>query len=194
MCLKLYWTLVLLSVPLISQEKTKTQICTRNLSGFSFLPSLADGPDVRQNLASSKKGFVKEDQRLSTISTNSCMKYYTGLFPDSCVFYSLRVFLLSISHFPLSSPTQSVDLLRLDIFKLSDAFRVFSINMERMILQSEILPKIREFYTSGSPLHWTPLTTRLLHACAWALLYERNVRIFLSGLFGMVLWFGNILK
>ena len=114
----------------------------------------------------SKKGFVKEDQRLSTISTNSCMKYYTGLFPDNCVFYSLRVFLLSISHFPLSSPTQSVDLLRLDIFKLSDAFRVFSITMERMILQSEILPKIREFYTSGSPLHWTPLTTRLLHACA----------------------------
>ena len=70
MCLKLYWTLVLLSVPLISQEKTKTQICTRNLSGFSFLPSLADGPDLRQNLASSKS-----QRRDSSRKTKGCQLY-----------------------------------------------------------------------------------------------------------------------
>ena len=52
---------------------TKTQICTRNLSGFSFLPSLADGPDLRQNLASSKS--QRRESRDSSRKTKGCQLY-----------------------------------------------------------------------------------------------------------------------
>ena len=61
-----------------------------------------------------------------------------------------------IQNFPLSSLTPSVNLHRLDIFYLrleeDDSFEI--------IIQSEMVPKIRELHTSESSL----LTTKLLHA------------------------------
>ena len=57
-----------------------------------------------------------------------------------------------IHNFPLSSLTPSENLLRLDICHLSGRSHEF-------FVQSEMMPKIREFHTSDSPL----LTTKLLH-------------------------------
>jgi hypothetical protein len=58
-----------------------------------------------------------------------------------------------IHNFPLSSLTSSVNLLRLDISHLTG-------ETPELIVQSEMMPKIREFQTSKS----TWLTTKLLHA------------------------------
>ena len=62
-----------------------------------------------------------------------------------------------IQNFPLSSLAPSVNLHRLDIFHLSpleeDGF-------PEIVVQSETIPKIREFHTSGSTL----LTAKLLYA------------------------------
>ena len=61
-----------------------------------------------------------------------------------------------IHNFPLSSLIPSVNLLRLDIFHLSfDRF-----GDPEFVVQSGMIPKIREFHASESPL----LTRRLLHA------------------------------
>jgi hypothetical protein len=58
-----------------------------------------------------------------------------------------------IEDFPLSSLTPSVNLLRLDIRDVQPLEK-------EVVVQSEMMPKIREFHTSGSAL----LTTKLLHA------------------------------
>ena len=60
--------------------------------------------------------------------------------------------LSNIRNLPLSSLTPSVNLLRLDISHLIGRSPDF-------VVQSEMMPKIREFHTSDSPL----LTTKLLH-------------------------------
>jgi len=61
--------------------------------------------------------------------------------------------LSSIRNFPLSSLTRSINLLRLDILVVDPL-------EEEIVVQSEMMPKIREFHTSRSAL----LTTKLLHA------------------------------
>ena len=65
-----------------------------------------------------------------------------------------------IQKFPLSSFTPSVNLHRLDISYLRCFDRPEEDDSPEIVVESEMMPQIREFHTSGSPL----LTTRLLHA------------------------------
>ena len=64
-----------------------------------------------------------------------------------------------IQNFPLSSLTQSVNLLRLDIFYLC-RLNPHDEDPSEIVMLSEMMPKIREFHTSDSAV----LTTKLLHA------------------------------
>ena len=63
-------------------------------------------------------------------------------------------------NFPLSGLTPSVNLLRLDISLLGLYDPLEEDGSPDVVVQSEIMPKIREFKTSGSSL----LTMKLLHA------------------------------
>ena len=65
-----------------------------------------------------------------------------------------------IQDFPLSNFTPSVNLHRLEISYLMRFDRPEEYGSPEIIVQSEMMPKIREFRSSGSPL----LTTKLLHA------------------------------
>ena len=65
-----------------------------------------------------------------------------------------------IQNFPLSSLALSVSLHRLDIFHLSHSNPLEEDDSPEIDVQSEMMPKIREFHTSGSTL----LTTKLLYA------------------------------
>ena len=65
-----------------------------------------------------------------------------------------------IQNFPLSSFTPSVNLHRFDISYLRCFDRPEEDDSPEIVVESEMMPQIREFHTSGSPL----LTTRLLHA------------------------------
>ena len=72
-----------------------------------------------------------------------------------------RIDLSYISNFPLPSLTLSVNLLRLDIHRLSARDRLFlEDGSSEFVVQSEMMPKIREFCNFGSS--W--LTTKLLQA------------------------------
>jgi len=68
--------------------------------------------------------------------------------------------LLWIQNFPLSSLTPSVNLHRLDISYMRHFSRHDEDSSHDIVVQLEMMPKIREFHTSGSAL----LTTKLLHA------------------------------
>ena len=68
--------------------------------------------------------------------------------------------LLFIQNFPLSSLTPCVNLLRLGIFYLCRINPDEENASPEIVVQSELLPKIREFHTSDSFL----LTRKLLHA------------------------------
>ena len=85
----------------------------------------------------------------------------------SAFFYLMRlptinhIDLSFIHDFPLSSFTPSVNLRRLDISYLNRFDRLSKEGSSpEIVIQSEMMPKIREFHTSYSPL----LTTKLLHA------------------------------
>ena len=65
-----------------------------------------------------------------------------------------------IQNFPLCSLLPSVNLLRLDIFYLCRHNQLEEDGPSEIVVQSEIMPKIREFRTSDSTL----LTRKLLHA------------------------------
>ena len=65
-----------------------------------------------------------------------------------------------VDNFPLSSLTPSVNLHRLDIFYLRHFDRPEENGSPEVVVQLEMMPKIREFYTSKSSL----LTTKLLYA------------------------------
>ena len=69
-----------------------------------------------------------------------------------------RIDLSNIKKFPLSSLIPCVNLLRLDIFCLRDAHEDDDDSFE--IIPSEVMPKLREFNTTGSAV----LTRKLLHA------------------------------
>ena len=64
-----------------------------------------------------------------------------------------------IQNFPLSSLTLSVNLLRLDIYYLC-RLNPHDEDPSEIVIQSGMMPKIREFHTSDSAV----LTTKLLHA------------------------------
>jgi hypothetical protein len=68
--------------------------------------------------------------------------------------------LSSIVNFPLSSLTPSVNLHRLDMFWLKCFDGPEVDGSSDIVVQSEMMPKIREFHTS----HSTLLTTKLIHA------------------------------
>jgi hypothetical protein len=68
--------------------------------------------------------------------------------------------LISIRNFPLSSLTPSVNLHRLDILGLRCFDQPEEDGSPEIVVQSEMITKIREFSTS----HSTLLTTKLLHA------------------------------
>ena len=68
--------------------------------------------------------------------------------------------LLHIKDFPLSSLTSSVNLHELNIFRLSCDDTLEEDGSPRIVVQLEMMPKIRELYTSGSVV----LTSKLLHA------------------------------
>ena len=65
-----------------------------------------------------------------------------------------------IQGFPLSSFTPSVNLHRLDVSYLRRFDGPEEVVSSEIVIQSEMIPEIREFHTSASPL----LTTKLLHA------------------------------
>jgi len=65
-----------------------------------------------------------------------------------------------IQDFPLSSFTPSVNLRRLDISYLRRFDRPEEEGSPEIVIQSEMMPSLREFHTEASPL----LTTKLLHA------------------------------
>ena len=65
-----------------------------------------------------------------------------------------------IQNFPLSSLTPSVNLHELNIFRLSCGDIIEEDGSPRIVVQLEMMPKIRELYTSGSAV----LTSKLLHA------------------------------
>ena len=69
-----------------------------------------------------------------------------------------RIDLSNIKKFPLSSLIPCVNLLQLDIFCLRDAHEDDDDSFE--IIPSEVMPKLREFNTTGSAV----LTRKLLHA------------------------------
>jgi hypothetical protein len=68
--------------------------------------------------------------------------------------------LLCIENFPLSSLTPSINLLRLDIFYLSFVDGLEEDGSPEIVVQSEMMPKIRDFHSSFSSL----MTKKLLHA------------------------------
>ena len=127
----------------------------------------------------SRPSFENDDHRLSpilpnflrTISRLNCLKI-TGSKSDwntlesslTSAFLHLmhlptinHIDLSLIQNFPLSSLALSVNLHRLDIYHLS-----LSNPLDEDIVQSEMIPKIREFHTSGSILLTT--VTKLLYA------------------------------
>ena len=109
---------------------------------------------------------------LPTVSRLNCLTINASSHPDwntlnssliSAFFHLMRlptinhIRLSSIQNFPLSSLTPSVNLLRLDIYNLT-YFDPLDDGSPEIVV--EIMPRIREFYTSKSTLP----TTKLLHA------------------------------
>ena len=111
---------------------------------------------------------------LRTISRLNCLRINASKMNWNTLDSSLTSALLylmhlpSVSHidlsfirnFPLSSLLPSVNLLRLDIFHLCRHNQLEEDGPSEIVVQSEIMPKIREFRTSDS----TVLTRKLLHA------------------------------
>ena len=106
---------------------------------------------------------------LPTISRLNCLKISSMMVDWNTLNYSMTSAFLHLIHlptinhidisfiqnFPISSLTSSVNLLRLDINNLSGIDPL----EEEIVVQSEMMPKIREFHTSDS----SKLTTMLLH-------------------------------
>ena len=143
-----------------------------------FLKLLKSRPDVVKyirKLTYEVSYYYDDDLRLSrilpkflrTISGLNCLKIAASQLDWNELGSSLTSAFLYLMHlptinhidlsfiynFPLSSLTLSVNLLRLDIYFVGRL-------KEEIVVHSEMMPKIREFRTSGSTL----LTTKLLHA------------------------------
>jgi hypothetical protein len=151
---------------------------TKNRRKESFVELLTSRPDVVKyirKLTYEVSYYNDDDLRLSPILPNflrtiSCLNCLTidlstltwdGLDSSLASAFLYLMHLPTVNHidlsridnFPLSSLTPSVNLLRLDIRDVRPLEK-------EVIEQSEMMPKIREFHTSGSVL----LTTKLLHA------------------------------
>ena len=100
-----------------------------------------------------------------TITTSKMVDWYTVDPSLTSAFLHLmhlpsinHIVLSSIEDFPLSSLTSSVNLRRLDIFHLH--LIIEEDDFSKIVVLSEMMPKIREFNSTGSSL----LTRKLLHA------------------------------
>ena len=106
--------------------------------------------------------FLPTTSRLNSLAINALCRDWNAL--DSSLtsaFLHLMRFptinhidLSNIQNFSFSSLPQSVNLHRLDINTLTH------FNQPEIVVESEMMPQIREFHTSGSSLS----TTKLLHA------------------------------
>ena len=99
-----------------------------------------------------------------TITTSKMVDWYTVDPSLTSAFLHLmhlpsinHIVLSSIEDFPLSSLTSSVNLRRLDIFHLH--LIIEEDDFSKIVVLSEMMPKIREFNSTGSSL----LTRKLLH-------------------------------
>jgi hypothetical protein len=105
--------------------------------------------------------FLRTISRLHCFTIDGTSFYWNTLDSSltSAFFYLMHlptinhIDLSYIQNFPLSTLTPSINLLRLDICYVKPLEK-------EVVVQSEMMPKIREFHTSDSTL----LTTRLLHA------------------------------
>ena len=152
-----------------------------------FVKLLRSRPDVAnyiRKLTYKVKWFNTDDRLLSsvlpnllrTISRLNCFTIHASSLGWNALDSSLTsAFLylmqlptvnhINLSHiqdFPLSSFTPSVNLHRFDIcnLKLESFNHLEEDGSPEIVVQSEMMPKIREFHTSGSAM----LTTKLLHA------------------------------
>ena len=109
--------------------------------------------------------FLRTIPRLNSLKINASLLVWNDLNPSLTSAFLHLMHLPTINHidlsniynFPLSSLTPSVNLLRLDMSRLRCSGGDRS---PEFIVQSEIMPKIREFRTFDSSL----LMTKLLHA------------------------------
>ena len=154
-----------------------------------FIKLLKSRPDVVKYIRrlSYHVGYTKEGQQgddfllspilpnlLRTISDLNCLTITTSKMDWNTMDSSLTSALLYLMHlpsvneinlsfiqnFPLSSLLPSVNLLRLDIFYLCRHNQLEEDGPSEIVVQSEMMPKIREFRTADS----TVLTRKLLHA------------------------------
>ena len=136
---------------------------------FSF-PSIYSSPDDNDDhlLSPTLPNFLQTISHLNCLTIIGSKYDWNEL--DSCLtsaFLHLMhlptinyINLSFIQNFPLSSLTPIVNLHRLDIFYLSRFDRHEEDGPPEFVVQSGMLPKIREFSTSNSSL----LTRKLLHA------------------------------
>ena len=113
--------------------------------------------------------FFRTIPRLNSLKINVSLSDWNDLNPSLTSAFLHLMHLPTINHidlsyiynFPLSSLAPAVNLLRLDICKLSDVDRLFEGDYSsEFVVQSEIMPKIRELRAFDSSL----LMTKLLHA------------------------------
>ena len=112
--------------------------------------------------------FLRTIYRLSSLKIHASQLDWNQLNPSlkSALLHLMhlptidRIDLSFIHNFPLSSLVPSINLLRLDISHVIDVERFGEEGPPELVVQSEIMPKIREFRTLDSSV----LTTKLLHA------------------------------
>ena len=160
--------------------------CHRESSKKGFIKLLESRPDVANYIR--KLTYIvdrfEEDSMVSpklpkllrTISRLKCLAFTASQLDWNALGSSLTSALLYLMHlptinhidlsfiqnFPQSSLPPSVNLLRLDIYYLSPFNRYDEVDedLSGIVIQSDMMPKIREFNTC----HSTVLTTKLLHA------------------------------
>ena len=138
---------------------------------LQFMPSYPTSFDDNDDdlLSPILPNFLRTIPRLTCLKINaSASDWYSLNFSLTSALLHLmhlptinHIDLSYIKNFPLSSLTSSVNLHRLDMLCLM-TFKSFDQHGEDYsfeIVQSEMTPKIREFYTAGSDT----LTTKLLH-------------------------------
>ena len=136
-----------------------------------FVKLLKSRPDVVKYIRKLTINIYNDDDMLSpflrTISHINCLTINApnvgwneiNLSLTSALFHLLHlptinhIGLSYIRNFPMSSLIPSANLLRLDLYNIDPL-------EEEIVVQSETMPKIREFYTLHSP----QMTTKLLHA------------------------------
>ena len=136
-----------------------------------FVKLLKSRPDIARYIRKLTVHILKDDDMLSpffrTISRINCLKInasyveWNGINPSLASAFIHLMHLPTINHidlsyirnFPISILTPSVNLLRLDLY-IIDPLEA------ETVVQSEMMPKIREFHIEESSL----MTTKLLHA------------------------------